>query len=161
MYVGFAASTEGSTELHFIENWSFQTFGFSPVRPRSNHSPHNVSDNSVLCSSLFRILAINIITARSQSWNYWSSFLVLFFVAVDFFSESEVFGLSYVEKNLKAELPLIRYNIAVGLASVLTYLHQECEQQVIHRDIKASNVMLDGSYTQGLAIFWAGKTYGS
>ena len=24
----------------------------------------------------------------------------------------------------------------VGLAFVLTYLHQECEQQVIHRDIK-------------------------
>ncbi|KAF5767131.1 putative protein kinase RLK-Pelle-L-LEC family [Helianthus annuus] len=35
-----------------------------------------------------------------------------------------------------------RYNIEVGLASVLAYLHQECEQQVIHHDIKASNVML-------------------
>ncbi|CAN6693360.1 unnamed protein product [Malus baccata var. baccata] len=32
-----------------------------------------------------------------------------------------------------------RLNIAVGLASVLAYLHQECEQQVIHRDIKTEN----------------------
>ncbi|KAJ0046677.1 hypothetical protein Pint_03852 [Pistacia integerrima] len=45
MYVGFSASTEGSTELHLIQNWSFNTFGFQPVRPRSH--PHNVSDNSV------------------------------------------------------------------------------------------------------------------
>ncbi|KAE8125371.1 hypothetical protein FH972_020187 [Carpinus fangiana] len=45
MYVGFSASTEGSTELHLIENWSFSTFGFVPVRPRL--SPHNVSDSSV------------------------------------------------------------------------------------------------------------------
>ncbi|KAB1215094.1 putative L-type lectin-domain containing receptor kinase S.7 [Morella rubra] len=45
MYVGFSASTEGSTELHLIENWSFSTFGFVPARPRSR--PHNVSDSSV------------------------------------------------------------------------------------------------------------------
>ncbi|CAI0437522.1 unnamed protein product [Linum tenue] len=36
-----------------------------------------------------------------------------------------------------------RRNVAVGLASALTYLHQECEQQVIHRDIKSSNVLGD------------------
>lgn len=46
-----------------------------------------------------------------------------------------------------------RYNIAVGLASVLTYLHQECEQQVIHRDIKTSNVMLDGNFNPRLGDF--------
>ncbi|KAL2558814.1 putative L-type lectin-domain containing receptor kinase S.7 [Forsythia ovata] len=46
-----------------------------------------------------------------------------------------------------------RYNIAVGLASVLTYLHQECEHQVIHRDIKASNIMLDGNYNARLGDF--------
>ncbi|XP_028108511.1 probable L-type lectin-domain containing receptor kinase S.7, partial [Camellia sinensis] len=46
-----------------------------------------------------------------------------------------------------------RYNIAVGLASVLTYLHQECEQQVIHRDIKASNIMLDGKFNARLGDF--------
>ncbi|OMP04230.1 hypothetical protein COLO4_09838 [Corchorus olitorius] len=45
MYVGFSASTDGSTEIHSIENWSFRTFGFLPVRPGSH--PHNVSDSSV------------------------------------------------------------------------------------------------------------------
>ncbi|KAL2523788.1 putative L-type lectin-domain containing receptor kinase S.7 [Abeliophyllum distichum] len=45
MYVGFSASTEGSTELHCIENWSFRTMGFRPIRPKIQ--PHNVSDSSV------------------------------------------------------------------------------------------------------------------
>ncbi|CAA7056107.1 unnamed protein product [Microthlaspi erraticum] len=36
-----------------------------------------------------------------------------------------------------------RVNVAIGLASALSYLHHECEQQVVHRDIKTSNIMLD------------------
>ncbi|CAI0378779.1 unnamed protein product [Linum tenue] len=46
-----------------------------------------------------------------------------------------------------------RRNVAVGLASALTYLHQECEQQVIHRDIKSSNVMLDANFNARLGDF--------
>ncbi|CAN0875115.1 Probable L-type lectin-domain containing receptor kinase S.7 [Linum grandiflorum] len=46
-----------------------------------------------------------------------------------------------------------RRNVAVGLASALTYLHEECEQQVIHRDIKSSNVMLDMNYNARLGDF--------
>ncbi|GFZ07367.1 concanavalin A-like lectin protein kinase family protein [Actinidia rufa] len=45
MFVGFSASTEGSTELHLIENWSFQTSGFLSLKPRDHL--HNVSENSV------------------------------------------------------------------------------------------------------------------
>ncbi|KAE8704297.1 hypothetical protein F3Y22_tig00110458pilonHSYRG00453 [Hibiscus syriacus] len=44
-------------------------------------------------------------------------------------------------------------NIAIGLASVLAYLHQECEQEVIHRDIKTSNIMLDGNFGPRLGDF--------
>ncbi|CAL1403124.1 unnamed protein product [Linum trigynum] len=46
-----------------------------------------------------------------------------------------------------------RRNVAVGLASALAYLHQECEQQVIHRDIKSSNVMLDANFNARLGDF--------
>ncbi|KAM7277591.1 hypothetical protein ACFE04_004725 [Oxalis oulophora] len=44
MYVGFAASTEGSTEIHLVQNWSFQTSGLVHVRPTSKQ-PHNVSNS--------------------------------------------------------------------------------------------------------------------
>ncbi|KAI7758334.1 hypothetical protein M8C21_013695 [Ambrosia artemisiifolia] len=46
-----------------------------------------------------------------------------------------------------------RYKIATGLASVLAYLHQECDKLVIHRDIKSSNVMLDSNLNPRLGDF--------
>lgn len=50
-----------------------------------------------------------------------------------------------------------RVNIALGLASVLVYLHQECEQRVIHRDIKAGNILLDGNMNPRLGDFGLAK----
>ncbi|CAN4103910.1 unnamed protein product [Withania somnifera] len=269
MYVGFAASTEGSTELHCIENWSFHTYGFSSVRPRSSHNPHNVSDNSVLVKppivqdsghkhhkglglgfgiagpAFFCAVLVAFGWISFKKWRglntekYFKAELVTgprqfsykeLKSATRGFHSSRIIGngafgtvykafltdsssiaavkrskhshesktefgaeLSIIaclrHKNLvqlqgwcieKGELLLVyefmpngsldkvlyqefehgnplkwpyRYNIAVGLASVLTYLHQECEQQVIHRDIKASNIMLDQSYNARLGDF--------
>ncbi|CDP13714.1 unnamed protein product [Coffea canephora] len=268
MYLGFSGSTEGSTELHFIENWSFRTRGFRPVRPRIH--PHNVTENSVplnppipvsdpgnrhhrrlglgfgiagpafFCAVLvvFGWISVNkwkenktektlkaeLVTGprqfsyqelKSATKGFHANRVIghgsfgtvykAFFVnsgavfAVkrskhthegksEFLAELSIIA-CLRHKNLvqlqgwcveKGELLLVyefmangsldkvlhqetdngnplkwpyRYNIAVGLASVLTYLHQECEQQVIHRDIKTSNIMLDGSYNARLGDF--------
>ncbi|THF99735.1 hypothetical protein TEA_001137 [Camellia sinensis var. sinensis] len=264
MYVGFSASTEGSTELHLIENWRFET---SPSGRARNH-PHNVSDNSVItprfqvpnssskkhhrglglglgiaCPALICLFVvfgwISVRKRRGVSKQSFTTGLVAgsrqfsyreLKIATKGFHSSRIIGhgafgtvykaylvssatisavkrskhshegkteflaeltiiASLRHKNLvqlqgwcveKDELLLVyefmpngsldqvlydqsergnllkwvhRYNIAVGLASVLTYLHQECEQQVIHRDIKASNIMLDGKFNARLGDF--------
>ncbi|KAG6430469.1 hypothetical protein SASPL_108537 [Salvia splendens] len=46
-----------------------------------------------------------------------------------------------------------RRKILLGVASALSYLHQECESQVIHRDIKSSNIMLDDGFNARLGDF--------
>lgn len=268
MFVGFSASREGSTQLHYIQNWSFQTYGFRPIRPRIH--PHNVSDNTVPYTPSFPVsdsgkrrhrrigLALGIIfpsffcallavfglisfkrwkgiktdktlkaelitgprqflyrelTSATRGFHQsrilghgaFGTVYKAFFVDTGTFSavkrskhshEGKTEFLSELSiiaclrhKNLvqlqgwcveKGELLLVyeympngsldnvlyqdcksgtplkweyRYNIAVGLASALTYLHQECEQQVIHRDIKTSNIMLDSSYNARLGDF--------
>ncbi|KAH9735339.1 L-type lectin-domain containing receptor kinase VIII.1 [Citrus sinensis] len=46
-----------------------------------------------------------------------------------------------------------RSKILLGVASALAYLHQECENQVIHRDVKTSNIMLDEGFNARLGDF--------
>ncbi|CAK8540154.1 unnamed protein product [Lathyrus sativus] len=47
----------------------------------------------------------------------------------------------------------LRYKILSGVASALNYLHNEYDQTVVHRDLKASNIMLDSDYNARLGDF--------
>ncbi|TKY47448.1 L-type lectin-domain containing receptor kinase S.4 [Spatholobus suberectus] len=52
-----------------------------------------------------------------------------------------------------------RFKIIKGVASGLVYLHEEWEQTVIHRDVKAGNVLLDGEMNGRLGDFGLAKRY--
>ncbi|XP_075086234.1 G-type lectin S-receptor-like serine/threonine-protein kinase LECRK3 [Nicotiana tabacum] len=51
----------------------------------------------------------------------------------------------------------LRSDIALGIARGLLYLHEECENQIIHCDIKPQNVLLDKNYTAKIADFGLAK----
>ncbi|XP_015633678.1 probable L-type lectin-domain containing receptor kinase S.5 isoform X1 [Oryza sativa Japonica Group] len=46
-----------------------------------------------------------------------------------------------------------RYKIICGVASALEYLHHGSSSRILHRDVKASNVMLDEEYSARLGDF--------
>ncbi|XXG55205.1 hypothetical protein AAC387_Pa03g2921 [Persea americana] len=276
MYAGFSAATDGSTEVHVIKDWSFQTFGFPSSNSTSNptvQQPRNTSDSKQNISPVLSAVPFSRSAHKSHKKLIlalgitgpiiFCAFLVVFgwfsvkrwkaygtgkHFKPDMIKGPRKFGyreLSYAtkgfhssralghgafgtvykatfhsgvtfavkkskhnhhgksefiaelsiiaclrHKNLvqlegwcdeKGELLLVyeympngsldeilyqepkltrtvlkwshRYNIAIGIASVLTYLHQECEQQVIHRDIKTSNIMLDKDFNPRLGDF--------
>ncbi|XP_030450922.1 L-type lectin-domain containing receptor kinase IX.1-like [Syzygium oleosum] len=51
----------------------------------------------------------------------------------------------------------VRYKIALGLALALNYLHEDLEQYVLHRDIKAANILLDTNFNTKLGDFGVAK----
>lgn len=46
-----------------------------------------------------------------------------------------------------------RMKIAIGSARGLTYLHEDCQPKIIHRDIKAANILLDYNFEAKVADF--------
>ncbi|KAF4399766.1 hypothetical protein G4B88_022849 [Cannabis sativa] len=50
-----------------------------------------------------------------------------------------------------------RFNIALGTAKGLAYLHEECEVKIIHCDIKPENVLLDDNFVAKVSDFGLAK----
>lgn len=47
-----------------------------------------------------------------------------------------------------------RYKIAMGIADGLLYLHENCQRRIIHRDIKAENILLAENFEPQVFINW-------
>ncbi|CAM8986819.1 unnamed protein product [Rhodiola kirilowii] len=50
-----------------------------------------------------------------------------------------------------------RYKIAMDAAEGLSYLHHDCSPPIIHRDVKANNILLDGDFGARVSDFGVAK----
>lgn len=53
----------------------------------------------------------------------------------------------------------IRTKICIGIARGLAFLHEDIQPHVVHRDIKASNVLLDKDLTAKISDFGLAKLF--
>ncbi|KAF7848879.1 hypothetical protein BT93_L1474 [Corymbia citriodora subsp. variegata] len=52
-----------------------------------------------------------------------------------------------------------RYDICLGIARGLAYLHEESRVKIVHRDVKASNILLDATLNPKISDFGLAKLY--
>ncbi|KAL0370558.1 UNVERIFIED_CONTAM: Receptor-like cytosolic serine/threonine-protein kinase RBK2 [Sesamum angustifolium] len=67
-------------------------------------------------------------------------------------------SLASVLQNCREKLKWdIRYKIALGTAKGLLYLHEGCQRRIVHRDIKAANILLAEDYEPLICDFGLAK----
>ncbi|KAL7111533.1 hypothetical protein ACP275_05G094700 [Erythranthe tilingii] len=90
---------------------------------------------------------------------YWSSSMQL--ILMEFVPNGNLYdnlhGLGYPGTSKGYGNPELnwsrRFRIALGIARALAYLHHDCKPQVLHLNIKSTNILLDENYLGKLSDF--------
>ncbi|TQE08224.1 hypothetical protein C1H46_006191 [Malus baccata] len=188
MYVGFSASTGSFLTSHYVLGWSFATNGQAreivlsqlPKLPRIGGKKRSnlVAIGVPVMSVSLVLLAISGLIYGIRRMKKFAELLEDWeleygpqrfkykelYIATKGFKEKELLGTGGFGKVYRGILPSSKTEIAVKRVSHdsrqgMFYLHEGWEQVVVHRDVKASNVLLDEELNGRLGDFGLARLY--
>ncbi|KAD7117394.1 hypothetical protein E3N88_04662 [Mikania micrantha] len=108
-------------------------------------------------ASIGRTSHVNIVTLLGFCFDYKKRALVYEYMPN---GSLEKFIHSYVQKGTSEQLGATKlYEIALGIAHGLDYLHRGCNTRILHLDIKPHNILLDEDFCPKIADFGLAKLY--
>ncbi|XP_075502377.1 putative L-type lectin-domain containing receptor kinase VI.1 [Primulina tabacum] len=122
----------------------------------SNNSIQGIREFAAEIESLGRLRHKNLVNL--QGWCKHKKDLLLVY---DYVPNGSLDSLLYKSENVSTNFLdwEKRFNIIKGIASGLLYLHEEWEKIVIHRDVKSSNILIDGNMNPRLGDFGLARFY--
>lgn len=78
------------------------------------------------------------------------------YLIYNFYPNGSLAGILHGTRLKMFDWPL-RYKVVVGTAQGLLYLHEKCRRRIIHRDIKASNILLGADFEPQISDFGLAK----
>ncbi|PKU80422.1 putative LRR receptor-like serine/threonine-protein kinase [Dendrobium catenatum] len=139
-----------------------------------NIPSYNFTGNKLNCGQGYQYLCASVLLNQGRSHNFKTR-LILGSIggAVSFLLTGIVCLLCMTRRKsrkhevfvdvpeLKPEDPVLdwstRKRVALGTARALSYLHESCNPKIIHRDVKAANVLLDENFEAVVGDFGLAK----
>ncbi|KAL3531792.1 hypothetical protein ACH5RR_005313 [Cinchona calisaya] len=183
MYIGFSSSTGSVLTSHYVLGWSFKMNGVAQgldlsrlpklprVGPKKESKVLTIGLPVILIFSLSIVISVVVYQVRLrkkftevlENWEldygpHRFKYKDLY-IATNGFREKELLGTGGFGRPKCALNWSQRFRVIRGVAYGLLYLHEGWEQVVVHRDVKASNVLLDGELNGRLGDFGLARLY--
>ncbi|KAG0589138.1 hypothetical protein M758_2G248500 [Ceratodon purpureus] len=123
------------------------------IKKLFNYYPQNIHEFETELKTLGNIKHRNVVSLRGYSMSSAGNFLFY-----DFMEYGSLYDHlhGHAKRSIKMDWNT-RVKIAVGAAQGLAYLHQDCKPQVVHRDVKSCNILLNSNMEAHLCDFGLAK----